>query len=408
MLMSELEFMEKYGDIYNDEMARYKSYVDDPSILRRKVDLVDKERDLSEINKPYADMFSHEMTYARGFVEYPERLKNYIVAKNEPKAELRSFYPYIMDIEPNARCNFRCIMCQVSEWDKMSRGADDMTYDELVAFIEENPYFAEVKLHGMGEPLINKDFFRMTKFMSDRHIWVRTTTNGSLLHIKDNYKKLIDAEIGEVQCSVDGATKEIFEKIRRGSNFEQIVKNLTDLNNYANSKDRPYTRMWVLAQKDNRHQMLEFIDLAAKMNFKRVSFAMSLNDWGQEEWNDKNKSLQSQWELSEDEWNQMYKKAKTYGINLTIWRQGESYSTESVEKLCPWPFERPFVSTEFKMVPCCMISNPDVLELGDAKNMKEVWNGKEYRTFRKAHLDGDIPHNCRYCYGMEYRIDGDS
>ena len=55
------------------------------------------------------------------------------------------------------------------------------------------------------------DYFKMIKYAKDKKIWIRTVTNSSLLHLKDNYKKLIDTKIDEVQISFDGATKNVFE-----------------------------------------------------------------------------------------------------------------------------------------------------------------------------------------------------
>jgi pyrroloquinoline quinone biosynthesis protein E len=59
----------------------------------------------------------------------------------------------------------------------------------------------------------------MVEYARRRHIWVRSTTNASLLDRKDNYRKIIDADICELQATIDGGTKETFEKIRGGSRF---------------------------------------------------------------------------------------------------------------------------------------------------------------------------------------------
>jgi len=49
-------------------------------------------------------------------------------------------------------------------------------------------------------------------------------TNASLLHLRDNYKKLVDTGVNEIQISIDGATKDVFEGIRVGSVFESVEK----------------------------------------------------------------------------------------------------------------------------------------------------------------------------------------
>ena len=301
-----------------------------------------------------------------------------------------------MDLEPNSTCNFRCTMCQVSNWENGKR-ADDMSLEDFKEFCDENNHFTEVKLHGMGEPLLHKHYFEMLEYLSSQNIWTRTSINGSLLHIKENYKKLIDAGIGEVQCSFDGATKDVYEKIRVNSNFERVVENFTILNNYANTKDRPYTRMWALIQKSNRHQILNFVALAVKMNFKRLSFSISLNDWGREEWNQNNKEQEAH-RFTKEEHAKLLELSKQHDIDITLWEQSSSYSTASKEKLCSWVFSRPYISSDLKVVPCCMIADPNVVDLGSAKDFKNVWNSKTYQDFRQLHLDANIPHCCKECY----------
>ena len=58
----------------------------------------------------------------------------------------------------------------------------------------------------MGEPLMQGDaYLAMLRHAREREIWVRTTTNASLLHLRENYRRLIDADPNEVQISIDGA-----------------------------------------------------------------------------------------------------------------------------------------------------------------------------------------------------------
>ena len=75
------------------------------------------------------------------------------------------------------RCNFRCTMCQVSEWEKMTR-ARDMGLEEFKQLLDEQYGLVEVKLQGMGEALMNAEpFFDMIRYARARHIWVRVTTS---------------------------------------------------------------------------------------------------------------------------------------------------------------------------------------------------------------------------------------
>jgi radical SAM protein with 4Fe4S-binding SPASM domain len=66
---------------------------------------------------------------------------------------------------------------------------------------------------------------------------------------------------------------------------------------------------------------------------------------------------------------------------------------------CDWPWRGLYVSYQGLAMPCCMVSTPDRVELGDvaAEGVDRVWNGVRYGEFR-ARLDSDEPPEvCRSC-----------
>ena len=57
------------------------------------------------------------------------------------------------------------------------------------------------------------------------------------------------------------------------------------------------------------------------------------------------------------------------------------------------------MASDLRIVPCCIIGNPDVSEVGNAKGgFSQAWYGETMRDFREAHLRGDIPKVCVSCY----------
>ena len=58
------------------------------------------------------------------------------------------------------------------------------------------------------------------------------------MHLNDNYKKVIDADVNEIQISIDGATEETFESIREGSKFRIVKNNCKLINDYAEKKEK--------------------------------------------------------------------------------------------------------------------------------------------------------------------------
>ena len=397
MLISEEEFIQKYSKYgFDDFVKKIKSYIDDPQILENEIR--EKEEESSNIlTLPKPDEYSYFMTRYKGLIENEKRLKNFFISLHQPRSELkRDHTPTILDIEPVSRCNFRCIMCQLSTWENGKR-EEDLDINDYKKFIDSQFGLTEIKLQGIGEPLLHADFFEMVKYAVKKKIWVRTTINGSLLLENDNYIKLIDSGINDIQISFDGATKDIFEKIRKQSNFEQVKENLTKLNTYANSLNKNVTNMWVLLQEHNKHQILDFVNIAREMNFKKMTFSIGLGFWGQKKWEKANSKKVAKNAFNEDIRNKLIELKKSSNIDITIWDLQSKFSIKEEKKLCPWPFNRYFVGSDMRTSPCCMIANPDVYTLGNQKKI-DNWNTKEFIEFREKHLTGNIPDVCKNCY----------
>ena len=283
------------------------------------------------------------------------------------------YLPITLDIENVSRCNFRCTMCVVSDWPKGKRGPD-MHLADFKRMIDEQYGLVIIKLQGIGEPTMQGDpYFEMIKYARSKHIWVRSTTNASLLHLKDRYRKMIDSGVNEIQISIDGATKEVFESIRRGSRFEHVVKNCQLINNYARQQGRRVTKMWTLVQKGNRHQLFDFVDLANGLGFRDMTFAFSLANWGSDGWREKNDDVTVEGSLTVNLAQELIAKGQAMGIRVSFWNSTDKYSIDSEETLCPWPFERAVVTSDLRVVPCCTIGDPDAYEVG-------TWLGGEFRS----------------------------
>jgi MoaA/NifB/PqqE/SkfB family radical SAM enzyme len=330
------------------------------------------------------------------------RLKNYIAYMRSARrsAEI-NYLPIRLDFENVSRCNFACTMCTVSEWHKGIRAAD-MPLEDFKRLIDEQYGLIEIKIQGLGEPTLQRDaYFEMIKYARSKNIWVRTTTNASLLHLHNNYKKLADSGVNEIQISIDGADKATFESIRRQSVFEQVVKNCKLINAYCDSKGVELTKMWTVVQKGNRSQLSQLVDLAHEMGFKSMGFSLNLVDFGTERWREINDAVTIEHSFTRREAQELMMKGAKLGIKVRFWSVTQKYTTDEPGKLCPWPFERAYISSDLRVVPCCIIGNPDVSEIGSAReNFSGVWYGSQMRDFRAAHLSGDIPTVCRSCYDL--------
>ena len=317
--------------------------------------------------------------------------------KGNRRAAVVDYMPVRLDIENVSRCNFRCTMCHVSDWPKSKRAAD-MTLDDFKRLIDTQIGLIEVKIQGLGEPTMGGDaFFEMIKYARARHIWVRTTTNASRLHLKDCYKKLVDSGVNEIQISIDGATKEVFEGIRRGSVFERVLSNCKLINAYCAEKGIVRTKMWTTVQKTNVQQLPQLVELAGELGFKRMAFSFDLVDFGISKWRSTNDDV-AVTAIDLDLCHKMLARARQLGIKLAFWNVTSRYDVDEPKNMCGWPFERAYIASDMRIVPCCIIGNPETSDVGDARKLVDEWNGPKLVEFRKAHLDGRVPAVCKSCY----------
>ncbi len=355
--------------------------------------------------EPAAGVAAYHRERELAFAADPRKRQNYerFLAAKRRSAKV-DYLPIKLDIENVSRCNFRCRMCVVSEWVK-GRRADDLKLDAFRRLIDEQIGLLEIKLQGIGEPLLQgDDFFEMIRYARARHIWVRTTTNASLLHLKDNAVKLIDSGVNEVQISIDGSTKAVYEGIRVGSVFERVKSNCQLINAYCKKRNLPRTKMWTVLQKANLDQLEPLVDLAAELGFSNQVFSLELSDWGVDRWSKRNAEASGRGGVTFERLATLVERGKDLGVSVRFWHIAKKYWCDSLEDLCPWPFERAYVSSDLRVVPCCYIGNPDVYQIDAAldgeRSLTDVWSGEVFDAFRQAHIDGKLPEICRACYDL--------
>jgi pyrroloquinoline quinone biosynthesis protein E len=367
--------------------------------------LIERREDLRQLPapEPAAGVAAYERERELALARSPACRANYQrYLAGRRRAAVVDYLPIKLDIENTSRCNFRCTMCVVSSWAKGKR-AEDLPLDAFKRLIDEQVGLLEIKLQGIGEPTLQRDdYFAMIRYARQKHIWVRTTTNGSLLHLNDNARKLIDSDVNELQISIDGATRAVYEAIRRGGVFDRVMANVRSVNACQRSAGVERTKMWTVVQKGNVHELEALVDLAAELGFTNQVFSLELSDWGLDDWHDRNAAAAVEAELEIDRLSRLVERGDRLGVRVRFWNVTEKYSGASPETLCPWPFERAYVSSDLRVVPCCFIGNPDVAEIGHGltgdEDFAKVWLGDEFRKFRQAHLDGRPPAYCNNCY----------
>ena len=189
-----------------------------------------------------------------------QRNKKLLASEIKAKKTIIQSFPLNLRLFPTERCNIACVMClqdhQNREWD---RPVSEYGVDKLI------PYLQTIQAVG-GEPLVSTDF---RKFVADfspvdhPDCRLQMLTNGLLLD--NQFLDLMPGRFSWVGVSVDGATKETFERIRVGASWETLLLRLQAL---ADLKGRDFeVTILFTVMRSNYHELIKIRDLANSFGF---------------------------------------------------------------------------------------------------------------------------------------------
>jgi MoaA/NifB/PqqE/SkfB family radical SAM enzyme len=163
------------------------------------------------------------------------------------------------------KCNISCIMCLTSKskW--------ELPKERLEEIISMFPYLERIMWQG-GEVLF-LPYFKdiLKKALQYPNMRQSMITN---LQLADNETmELIVQNNIEVTVSIDGVSKNIYEKIRRGASFERLTDNINMLNAIRDKiKNKVILNMNVVVMNENFRTLSLFVDFAHKYRFDFICF----------------------------------------------------------------------------------------------------------------------------------------
>lgn len=136
-----------------------------------------------------------------------------------------------VEIEATNECNTRCLHCP---HETITRPKGKMTWETFQIVADKVLAYGKtqaIDFAGMGEPTLNPDLPRFIAYFKGK-IPTYITTNASALTAK-NIEKLIEAGLGTIILSFNGADAATYELMMGGLSFERADKYITNLVNQA-------------------------------------------------------------------------------------------------------------------------------------------------------------------------------
>lgn len=323
--------------------------------------------------------------------------------------------PKVIFIEVTNRCNLLCQTCPRTYFDR--EPLKSLSLNEFITIAEQFPQMQRALLHGVGEPLLNRELPEIIKYLKERNVEVIINSNGTLL-TPQWQEKLIESALDQYRCSIDGAKDETYARIRGANLLPKLRRGLEGL---VKSKERlgsdtPHVSIWCVATRENLDELPDLLRLAAELAVPEVyiqrlvyfasetdkQFGMARDElaiFGQDQ-SEEDRIIEECTELS----NRLGIKFLASGGRDPI----NSLAAARPSDFAPWqacmrPWTTAYITANGNCLPCCIspfaTNDYESLILGNLfeQPFSKIWNETSYQKFRMELLS-DHPHKaCASC-----------
>jgi MoaA/NifB/PqqE/SkfB family radical SAM enzyme len=270
--------------------------------------------------------------------------------------------PKVVLIATGSPCNAKCPHCPCTVKPEIRRTNDLYLRLEYFAKIcdECAGQDVHIRLSGYGEPFLHPFLFDMLEYGISKGCKLSLITNGSL--IAPHIEKLANMGLESIEISADSHKKEIYEKIRVGLDFDQVLQNIDNLVSVRNYYNKKTAIMVSIIDQPSRNPDIQgAVDYYSKIVDKVL-----------------------------------VRKYATWGV-LPAGDQVKA----SRRSACPYPWERLMIDPEGNFRLCPYDDQRKIDPLGHIKDqsIEEVFNSERFNQIRKGHKTGhfDFIELCGEC-----------
>ncbi|MEU3560459.1 radical SAM protein [Kitasatospora sp. NPDC006786] len=334
----------------------------------------------------------------------PERFRKFLVTDDFDRYGLEpgrpTPTPQYLQVELTDLCNLSCAGCVRAVHDS---SGGHLPLDAFLTLLEQLPGLGHVSFVGAGEALIVRDFASFVQACTDRSVFTSTNTNGLL--VRRRLQPVLDAGLGLLAISVDGADDATLGRMRSGLRRSQLSTALREAAEMTRHRDTALSAAVTLSTA-NIYQFPAIVDFVADHGVTRISVE-SLHHWGE----DKTLNAESLFAAALSQvvphLEAGLARADELGLQLSIFDYSRLASPSAAKAVCPWPWDASYITKDGDVTPCCihMESSPGNV-LGNIHHapMAEIWTSKPYGALRDSFLfRSPTWSSCEDCvYRMEF------
>lgn len=317
-----------------------------------------------------------------------------ILTKNVP-------CPERLNLELTTQCNLKCIMCRGgSKYTSSYKTNNHLTTEEFIKILEgvDLNRLKILNLAGNSEPLLNPWIIKILEICRELKITVEMITNGMLLTPEVSNQLIFCSS--EIHVSFGGATKEMYESIRQGADFDLICKNIRYLHELKIKYGHPFPKICLnpILIKRNIHELPEIINLAKKLGCDRVDCSHLIVKSPE--------LITESLFFHQDETNDILKRVSSVAQQNNIATilpplfsdEGSNAGNQTEAwKICRYIWNHAILGIE-ALIPCGSIGSEIDFD-GNVINNRfmDIWNNDWYANMRYSLLTGNPPDICKKC-----------
>jgi MoaA/NifB/PqqE/SkfB family radical SAM enzyme len=236
--------------------------------------------------KPLADILNSNMhkhlqdSIADGTYRYcNNQLCSYIKTNwfDEPTGGIKHLRLAIDD-----SCNLRCGSCRkglIFHKEGSAYNLGIRLADRINEWLYKHEQPIQVHIGSDGDPFASHVYRHFMEQTPERdNIKYSILTNALMFKEFHTRVPYVIKNLNELGVSIDGASKETYEKLRLGGRWDKVNENLGSI---ADAKQKHGFKfiLYFVVQKDNHHEMDDMLALGEQYGADRVNFSM-IEDWG--------------------------------------------------------------------------------------------------------------------------------